>query len=37
VLNGEILRSEPGGIGVRLKGLTAGQQEVIRTFILTRT
>lgn len=36
VLSGEILRSEPGGIGVRLKGLTADQQEAIRTFIHTR-
>jgi hypothetical protein len=34
VLSGEILRSEPGGIGVRLKGLTAAQAEAIRTFIL---
>lgn len=34
VLSGEILRSEPGGIGVRMKGLTAAQAEAIRTFIL---
>ncbi len=36
VLSGEVLRSEPGGIGVRLKGLTAVQEEAIRTFILAR-
>ncbi|MCU0561187.1 MAG: PilZ domain-containing protein [Desulfobacterales bacterium] len=36
VLSGEVLRSEPGGIGVRLRGLTAEQQEAIRTFILVR-
>lgn len=36
VLSGEVLRSEPGGIGVRLKGLTADQQEAIRKFILAQ-
>jgi hypothetical protein len=34
VLNGAILRSETGGIGVRLKGLTAEQEAAIRSFIL---
>jgi hypothetical protein len=36
VLSGEILRSEPGGIGVRLKGLAAAQEAALRSFILTQ-
>lgn len=36
VLNGEILRSEPGGIGIRLKGLSAEQEAAVRSFILAR-
>jgi hypothetical protein len=33
ILNGEILRSEPSGIGIRLKSLPADQDRAIRAFI----
>lgn len=36
LLRGEILRSETGGIGVRLIPLTPDQAEVIRNFLLNR-
>ena len=36
ILNAEVQRSEPGGIGLRLKALTPEQQNAIRAFIATR-
>jgi hypothetical protein len=36
IVNGEILRSEESGIGVRIKGLTTEQEKAIRTFIAAR-
>jgi hypothetical protein len=36
IVNGEILRSEEFGIGVRIKALTAEQEKAILTFIAAR-
>jgi hypothetical protein len=36
ILNGEILRSEPTGIGIRLKMLPPHQDRAIRAFITAR-
>ena len=36
VLNGEVLRNEPNGIGVRIAGLNAEQEKVIRGFIASQ-
>jgi len=36
ILNGEIIRSEPGGIGIRLKALRPEQDRAIRAFIHRR-
>jgi hypothetical protein len=36
VLNGEVLRSEAGGVGVRIDGLTAEHEKAIRSFIDSR-
>jgi hypothetical protein len=33
ILSGDIIRSEPAGIGIRLKGLRAEQERAIRAFI----
>jgi len=33
IINGEILRSEPSGIGIRLKSLPADQEKAILAFI----
>jgi hypothetical protein len=33
ILNGEILRNEPAGIGIRLKSLPADQEKAILAFI----
>ncbi len=36
ILNGEVLRSEPNGIGVRIDGLTSEQEKTIRHFIASQ-
>ncbi len=36
ILGGDIIRSEPAGIGIRLKGLRAEQERAIRDFINSR-
>ena len=36
ILNGQVQRSEAGGVGLRLRGLTPEQEKAIRAFIAAR-